>query len=339
MTSSGMAARLVALVGMLACLTACGIQGLQNMHSADVIVSENTNGQRLTMPGEMPTFDLWKDCLPTQRRNGACTASFMEQFDTTSNKEDRIYLRNSFQDYLLWRSEQQCERHKAHIIATQSGVNFGLNTVTTAVAGTAAIVTAPATNILAAIAAIASGIRGHFNEDFYRQYVGPAVVKKINSNREEFYAWIMARRGTPVGALSVTVATAKKTDAGGTQVDGTLNVANASKRDVSVDEYTVLGAKYDAEKYHELCSFISGLSSLVDPGPTFGDTAVGIQQRIDMLRQQLAANNTLALTLGAENQAAHELRRVNADIARQIMVLQQRLLTAPIISGAAKTAG
>lgn len=328
-------ATMPSLVMMAFVLTACGIQGLQDQHTVDVVVGENTRGARLTLPGQMPTFDVNVDCIPEHRSSGVCTKPTLQFFtDGTVSNAELVSLRNRLQDYLLWRSEQQCERHKAGILSTQALTNFGLNTITTGVSAVASIVVAPATNILAAIAAIASGTRSHFNEDFYRQYVGPAVVKRINTNRDEFYMWLMARRGTPTQPVPTTVPTGTKS-----AVTGTVQVEVATYQTVSIQEYSVWAAIADVERYQVLCSFSNGLASLVEPGPAFGDTATGIQQRIEMLRNEIAANDDTGKKLGATSLAAQELLRVNESLARQIMVLQQRLLTAPTSVGAANTKG
>lgn len=381
------------VVGIFMSLSLGACSGwLEDQFAVDVAVSENTGGRRITLPGEMPTFDLQRDCIPahlTRKKDDdkvlECKTPTIRMFDEQGiNSLQQSVLRNRFQDYLLWRSEQQCERHKAAIVSTQSAANFGLNTVTTGVAAVAAIVTAPATNILAAIAAFSSGTRSHFNEDVYSKFVGPAVIKRINIDRANKYAEIMGKRGLQVteravgtvgpiqtietttttkvepptvagGSSTATVAVAAKATETTTPARGATapalekvtspiatglptNVINyaAPRRVVMLQDYTMEEALVDIERYHQLCSFSSGLASLVNPGEKFEDTAKGITQRIDALRDMQTANETQARALITSNgeepnkETAKRLRETNSDIARQIMILQHRLLTAPM---------
>jgi hypothetical protein len=310
--------------------------------------------------------------------------------DPGLNTPEKAVMRNRFQDYLLWRSEQQCERHKAGILSTQSTTNFALNTVTTGTAAIAGIVLAPATNILAAIAAISSGTRAHFNEDFYRQFLAPAVLKRINTDRANKYAEIMGKRGVqvierPAGTVTAvsartdgvstvvvakapdvsptkatpatTVVTTSTTTSNPTVVDQATNTASVSttttdstinyagtRRVVLLQDYSIEEALADVERYHQLCSFSSGLASLVNPGEKYEDTSKGIQARIEALRDMQTANEKQAVALitssgNSNNEAARRLREINDDISRQIMVLQHRMLTAPMMIDSKPTGG
>jgi len=387
--------RLLGIAGIaaLSILSACSY--LEDQFAVDVAFSEDTRGKRVTLPGKMPTFDLRTDCMPAHLEPKSlidptleCKVPTMRRFDEQGmNSLQQSVLRNRFQDYLLWRSEQQCERHKAAIVSTQSAVNFSLNTVTTGVAAVAAIVTAPASGILAAIAAVSSGTRSHFNEDVYSKFVAPAVIKRINIDRANKYAEIMGKRGLPVTERAVgtmgptqtmettrvsvvvtptapptTTATTQQTQTntpppaavGVQQVrpnlppPETANVVNyaAPRRVVLLQDYTMEEALMDVERYNQLCSFASGLASLVNPGEKFEDTAKGITQRIEALRDMQTANEAQAKALltnapndPANLEAAKRLRETNADIARQIMVLQHRLLTAPMTVDAKPPSG
>jgi hypothetical protein len=351
----------LAMLASLAGLTACGwLQDqLAEPAAVHVAVGENTNKQRQTLPGDAPTFDLQADCMPSHLEPDtrpdakpgavACFRPTMFRFtDDSGTSPDQAVMRNRFQDYLMWRSEQQCERHKARLVATQSTANFAFNTVTTSTAAVAAIVLAPASNILAALAAISSGTRSHMNEDFYRQYIGPAIVKRINVDRASKYTDIMSKRvvqATDSTAISV-IATTKS-------VTTTVDTTTATRRLALLQDYTVEAAIADVERYNQLCSFISGLSSLVDPGEKFDDTAKGLQARIQMLRDMQTANEAQAKALLASSAtntltasdrtdadaAAKRLRDTNADISRQIMILQHQLLTAPLTVDSKPTKG
>ena len=168
------------------------MQGLQDQYTVDVVVGEDTNDARLTSPGAMKTFDVQRHCLPGVGvdSQGKCGTPVMRYFSEGSSAlppDRQAVMRNRLQDYLLWRSEQQCQRHTASILATQSAVNFSLGSVATGLAGFAAIVTAPATSVLAASSAALSATKSQFNEEFYHQQVAPAVVRKIISSRADYY--------------------------------------------------------------------------------------------------------------------------------------------------------
>jgi hypothetical protein len=364
--------------GVLTVVGACS--KLEDQFAVDVAFSERTGGRQVTLPGDMPTFDLTTDCMPADltyskdEKKFICEKPTMLGFDGSADDAKLAFKRNRFQDYLIWRSEQQCERHKAAILSTQSSTNFVLNTVTTGVAAVGAIVVAPATNILSAIAAISSGTRSHFNEDFYRQFLAPAVVKRINIDRSNKYAEIMGKRGlqvierppgtvtsteSTVGSTTTTTsteakpATTAKPPTPSTTVTTVTSTATPSRIEVNyagtrrivlLRDYSMEEALADVEKYHQLCSFSSGLASLVNPGEKYEDTAKGIQARIDALRDMQTANEKQAAYLmqsgGNDGKiAAKRLRETNEDISRQIMVLQHRMLTAPMTVDSKPTGG
>ncbi len=299
-------------------------------------------------------FNLTRDCIPAhQDAAGQCNAttnatppsklSTYARISEMTDTNELVTWRNRFQDYLLWRSEKLCQIHKSGLMATQSGVNFGLNVLTTGVAATAAVVTAPATNILAAIGAFSNGTRGHFNEDFYQRFVAPAMIKTIDSSRTDRLNKIMAKRG--IAGLdrptfdTVTTATVAS---GGTKVLVTTQTNTPSpvpRKFVLMQDYTLEEAVADVERYHQLCSVTSALAVLVEDKAKFGDTTKGLQQRIEFLRKLQLDNKKQMDTLlpggvvtgtPAEDQLTiKRLGEINSDISRQIMVLQQQILTAP----------
>lgn len=314
------AARRVLLPLVLAgtsCLGACS--WLENQYSNDPAFSEKTQGGQISTPGAGPTFDLNSDCIPAQRDgNGQCTGpknndgqcagpkSTLARIDCLGTSEDAALLRDRLQDYLLMRSDQMCERHRSGILSTQSVANFSMNTITTGLTATAAIVVAPATNILAALGAITTGTRSAFNADIYQKFVGPAIVKKTSDLRAETLRDILGKR--------------------------TKQPADAKQKPeiVSVKSYTPEAAVADVERYNQYCSFAWGLALLSDTIPKYADTAAGIQKRIDVLRKQQLDNQEQMKQLAAANpDATGRLKDVNNDISRQIMILQHQMLTAP----------
>lgn len=298
-------------------------------------------------------FNLTRDCIPAhQDATGQCntTASTPPSKPSTyarisemTDTNELVTWRNRFQDYLLWRSEKLCQIHKSGLMATQSGVNFGLNVLTTGVAGAAAVVTAPAANILAAVGAFSNGTRGHFNEDFYQRFVAPAMIKTIDSSRTDRLNKIMAKRG--IAGLDRptfdTVTTASVTSSGSKVLVTTQTPTPnpVPRKFVLMQDYTLEEAVADVERYHQLCSVTSALAVLVEDKAKFGDTTKGLQQRIEFLRKQQLDNKKQMTdltptggiaTASAEDQlTVKRLAEINSDIAKQIMVLQQQMLTAP----------
>jgi hypothetical protein len=303
----------------------------------DVPVDEKGNKTRTKkLPGDLPTFDLLRDCMPADLdENRKCAKPTMLVIGAKSGVDQATH-RNRFQDYLIWRSEQQCERHKAGIMSTQAGVNFGLSTLTTGAAATAAIVTAPASSILGAVGALFSGTRSHFNENFFRQMLAPGVVREINKSRGAQLGIIMSKRGVPATERPALMTMAKA---------GTTTQTEVPSKTVMMADYTLEEALGDVERYHQLCSFTAGLSALIEPGEKFEDTAVGLKQRIDALRQMQTDNDTQAKKWEGANAsdeeklAAKRLRETNTDISKQIMILQHRMLTASLIVGGKSTSG
>ena len=257
---AGRNACVLAIVASGPILGGCSIP---DFYTADPAFSENTRGGRVALSGDMPTFDLLVDCMPADleaptkvvnghRLPGECKDPTMRRIGRIRDAEQQAIDRNRFQDYLLMRSTQQCGRHTAGFTGFQSTTNFTLNTLTTGVAAVAAIVTAPASNILAAIAAFTSGTRSHFNEDIYQKLFAFAVVTKIKETREQELIRINLKR--------------------------TIQSSSTSKpRGALMGEYTLEAAIADVERYHQLCSFTSGLSALVDPTKKFDDTATGLR--------------------------------------------------------------
>jgi len=331
------ARRAIVVVSVFASLSAGGCSStskwFEDQFTADVAFTEDVPpGKTKTLPGDLPTFDLLRDCMPADRTaDRECPVATMFLINRKTDIDQATH-RNRFQDYLIWRSEQQCERHKAGILSTQATTNFGLSTLTTGVAATAAIVTAPATNILAALGALFSGTRSHFNENFYRQMLAPGIVRKINETRATQLGIIMAKRGVPVTERPAFMVQTKA---------GVRTQTEVPSKTVMMADYTVEEALGDVERYHQLCSFSAGLSALIEPGEKFEDTAVGIKQRIDALRAIQSDNLAQIAKLDGtrDEVAVKRLRETNEDISRQIMILQHRMLTAPLMVNSKPTSG
>jgi hypothetical protein len=284
--------RLLCFFSTAILLSAGGCGWLENQYTNDPVITSSETGRPANIPDDGP-FVVWRDCIPAERGdNRTCDVPTLRKINTT---QDPI-LRDRLQDHLLFLSERMCETHRAGIVSTQAFTNFGLNTVTTGLAAVAAIVVAPAANILAAGGAFVSGTRSHFNADIYQKFIAPAVIKKIELQRENKLKDIIAKRKRQPSDSELAPVP------------------------VSLADYTVEGAIVDVERYNQYCSFTWALASLSDQNPRFEDTVVGLQKRIEALRKQQAENIKNKVRGVADT---------NAFIERQIMFLQHQMLTAP----------
>ena len=131
--------------------------------------------------------------------------------------------RNAVQARFIAASNVECGRYRSRLLRLQSGVNFGLSTLTTTLAAASAIVSGGSAPALAGGAAVVNSTRSSFNENYFRQLAMEQITRAIQASREEFLSEIAERRALPI------------------------------------EEYTVEFAVGDAMQYHFRCSLISGL--------------------------------------------------------------------------------
>src|SRR5205809_6980535 len=110
--------RMLSAIALLCLVPLGACAWLEDNVTADVAFSERTNGRKITLPGDLPTFDLMTDCMPAHlepvvlgSKTFECkTHTIMRLNDPGLNTPEKAVMRNRFQDYLLWRCEQQCDR-------------------------------------------------------------------------------------------------------------------------------------------------------------------------------------------------------------------------------------
>lgn len=140
------------------------------------------------------------------------------------NPIDQKRRRNSIQERILSASVQRCGEYKNFLKQFESGTNFFLGSMTTAVAGAGAIFTGLDTvRALSGTAAIISGVRAEFNEDYFSNQTVQVLTNGFESKRDELYEKILNRRNQ------------------------------------SITRYPVEAAIKDAIEYHASCSLIAGL--------------------------------------------------------------------------------
>ena len=134
--------------------------------------------------------------------------------------------RNQVQERILAASNQACAEYKRDLKRLDARSNLILGFLTTATAGAGAIFTGTDTvRALAGTAAILSGARSEFNENYFQALTVQLIVEGIENKRQEIYEEILvARRDTEFA-----------------------------------DEYPVQRAIKDAIAYHDNCSLIAGL--------------------------------------------------------------------------------
>lgn len=120
----------------------------------------------------------------------------------------REQIRNSLQERMLASSQQRCAAFKSNLQRTFSRTNFGLGVLTT-VAGTAGALvhSAAAASNLAGAAAIFSGTRAEFNQDFMANLAAHVIIDGIDKRREAVYRQIMeSGQSKPYAAYPVEAA-------------------------------------------------------------------------------------------------------------------------------------
>lgn len=211
---------------------------------------------------------------------------------------DASNCRNRLMDHLIMLSDQRCSAHKAAIEANAAGANFAFSSVTTLLGGAGAIVTgADAARALAGSAGIVSGVQSNWNESIYQKNVASAIVAKIDENRQSIYDKMITARNNP----SLT--------------------------------YSVDAMLADVYRYHDACSFYSGVMNLGKTA-TAPLTADALRGRIASIRSQMTENKTL---MDSNPDLANSLEAVNRSLAKTLQFLSIQLGVVETRSGVVPT--
>ena len=108
-----------------------------------------------------------------------------------ATEDQRRQARNGLQERLLIASEQRCSAFKTGLQRSFSRTNFGLGILTT-MAGTAGALvnSVSAAKNWAGTAAIASGSRAEYNQDFFANMAAHVVIEGIEKRRRDIYEQI-----------------------------------------------------------------------------------------------------------------------------------------------------
>ncbi len=170
----------------------------------------------------------------------------INDISTDSNQEDKLHKAMCSLDefkkqnggtardclnYLVSRSDEICELHKSHIYGDRTVMNTILGTLALG-AGVAGTMTgAGAAHFLAGSAGFLTGGQALMDKEIYRNFVTHAILLKVDTKRSDF-----------------------------------LKLPELAYRNEKNDDKKIGYAKVrdDAVKYHNLCSFYDGLTSLLD---------------------------------------------------------------------------
>ncbi|HEY0231766.1 MAG TPA: hypothetical protein VGC55_10985 [Dokdonella sp.] len=185
--------------------------------------------------------------------------------------------RTEVQAELMTYSDQICDKHIAGIYGTHAGLNFDLGWLTTVLSGGAAVASGRSATNLAAGSALFSGTRSLVNSEIYYGYIGPAVMREIQSLRSEMRSQIVA------------------------------------KRSCGLNQYPPQEAIEEALMYHNVCSFSTGLTSLLSKA---GTTRVGEDKlrsaQLKAMTTQLAEKKAELTQLQAANESVATKAQISA---------------------------
>lgn len=185
--------------------------------------------------------------------------------------------------YLIMRSDAICEVHKSYIYSNRTVMNMSLGLLAsgTGIAG-GLVGGLGAANALSGSAGFLTGARSLMNEEVYRNHIAEAIIREIDENRRESLSLLNSRY------LSNALIMPKEPERQGRNTTetnpGSLNQVQAGV------VYTSSQIKRDVLGYHHLCSFYSGLGSLLSKAgqkTTSSDPRSAITQQVAELATQV----------------------------------------------------
>jgi hypothetical protein len=236
---------MIRLIGMTALLSSAGcIRYVRDGVQIDPLVGETS--PKKSVPEALVTrctFDAWVERASTgaecgetfQKKSNASPVQANDLKQISPQAGTNQHFRTLAQAELMAVSDMDCKRYQAGVFGTQTGWNLGLGLGSAALTGASALLDGNTAKNLAGVGAFLSTGRASINGEVYFNYVAPAVLSEINAVRADARRKIFA------------------------------------KRRCSTSAYPPAQAINDALNYHETCSFITGLTSLLEKA--------GVQQR------------------------------------------------------------
>jgi hypothetical protein len=275
-------------------LAGCGINSIRDQAQVDAVVTTKKSVGTLNV-ADYPrcSTSQWLDRASS---GSGCPNSATDEL--TLRKSDlppnSVELRNATQAELMTFSDLECKVHEAGIYGTQSGVNFLTSLGSLALAAASTVTdrgmgsSGRSARNLAAGSGLLGGARGLVNSEIYYSYIAPAVIAEIDLTRQQARAHLLA------------------------------------KQHCSVASYPPARAINDALNYHETCSFISGLTSLLkkagvekrDGDPSKERRVQDLKKRIDDLKASIAQAKSEKQALGTDANKAAERAQYDQQIAK-----------------------
>jgi hypothetical protein len=297
----------------LACTTALGLSGCLSMVrdqvQIDPMVKYKMVGVSRSLPKpEMPMcpIEFWlKRANGTEVDFSGCGSSATNSSNSNSNSNSNKTLkapsasgtaaRNQVQAEMMLISDSDCSFYQAGMFGTQAGWNLGTSLGANMLSGLAALNTGGISQNYAAGGAFLGATRSQINADVYANYIASAVITEVTSLRRE------ARR------------------------------VMSRKRSCSLQSYPPAAAVNDAMAYHEMCSFVVGLTSLLDKA--------GVQKSSGDPEQARTVNALAAQRASIEAQLTTEREKTtpDADVMKTLSAELQRVRSLEAIIGPART--
>lgn len=205
-------------------------------------------------------------------------------------KPASVSSRNELLNFLVARSNEKCESHKAKIVGYNSIINFGASGATTLLAGAGAIVAGPVgARVLSAGAAATSATQSHFNENFYQNLIGPAINREIDAKRNAVLEEIK------------------------------------TKRNKTIEEYSKDDVVNDVLAYHDECSFYRGLQYLTQEKEKRTDPVIAINTNIDAIKASITyyEEKIASYKTAGDAKAADQMRKTLLELHDNLAVQEK----------------
>lgn len=187
------------------------------------------------------------------------------------------------------KSDEICDIHKSHIYSNRTVMNMtlGLLGSGTGIAG-GLVGGLGAANALSGSAGFLTGARSLMNEEVYHNYLAEAVIKEIENNRSNYLAKLKSQY-----PISPVLRDSHKDKQNTVGAEGSQNQQQQSNQGSMTDfSYTSSEVKRHIQEYHQLCSFYSGLVTLLAKAgedTIQSDVRNGITARITTLKTDINA--------------------------------------------------
>lgn len=223
-------------------------------------VAESTTISTVKSASQTPTGEVGNQPASSEVASQQQVDHALRYFNTQItgiSASARKATRNALQERLLTASTQRCNVYKGNLQRTFSRTNFNLGALSTIAGTVGALVSAPgAASNWAGVAAISSGSRAEYNQDFMSNLAAYVIVDGIDKRRELVYTKIQEQGQTK-----------------------------------DYEYYPVEAAIKDALYFHGQCSVIAGFQQASDSIKTTNEP--GLNAAINAMAKVTAANSMM----------------------------------------------